>query len=761
MMEETVGLDEFGREHFVVEAAPGRLCMSLGETDEGFVVVRGFDSLSPGDYAVWDEVDQKRMRVLRQTVSIGDRLVGIEGEDVVHCSLREVSVRLGKLAAKKRLLTFARYHPSHYDGKKYDVEKLVLVRAPHGPVGLLISEMLNYGAVIDGFQQLPDGSASRLAKHPKVHRGCQIINVNGIDLSSSSRETVINTLSSMKNQDKEIIVHRAAPDTCENFSQAVYPSAEVPLGFCFDDGETFKCVVASTMTPAIKASLLPGDVLIGVNATDVSSMNRRDAIALVNAAPFPRTLYFSRSSQVVLPECHQIRIESGPFGLNLDSSQPDHAVITGFTTPADAERRVFKNCASFLPGSYIISINKLNVAHHTLAEISGILLKLKHSQRDIIVCNAPLVETLKKRRSLEVVSVPKGPLGVHFDGARPDLARISGFYAMPDGQPGVIERSCRIPIGSSLRSINNMNVSCLTLAQVTGLLKKLSDAPKELTFYIQNEAQDVNTKVLDVHVPPGPLGVDLKSSISNKVIVDRLNQDQSVGSTWIFDHGGVVPGSEILAIDGVDVTSLELSEVTQILRMLASHEKVITFSTTPEAYTHMLSAARKPALKSVVVTQSPLGIEFDSSMSQKAVVSGYAVASLNTSASELREEEIPTGSRLVALDHVDIRALNLRDIAKLLKDFAGVPKTLLFDTTHGKPPTTSSPSPAAQSPSKFDGLHIELPADPLQGKMPPASSPLSQRGGEGSPKERISTSSSPPPSPTQRVSLPRSSANVK
>lgn len=723
---EAVGLDEFGREHFVVEAAPGRLCMTLGETDQGFVVVRGIDTLTQEDFASWDEVDRKRMQLLRQTVSVGDRLIAIEGEDVVHCSPREVSVRLGKLAAKNRHLTFARYHTSHYDRKKYDVEKLVLVHAPRGPLGLLISELVRYGAVIDGFQQLPDGSTSKLARDPKIHRGCQIVNVNGVDVSCSPREKVIELLASLRDQEKEIIVYRTAPETCDKFIQAEYASVDVLQGFSFDESENFKCVVATTITPATKATLVQGDVLVGVNDTDVSCLNRRDALAILSSAPYPRTLYFYRSRNVDLPECHKIRIESGPFGLNLDGAQLENAVIAGFTSSEDANRPVFKNCASFLPGSRIISINKLCVVHHTLAEVSSILLKLKMSPKDIIVANEPLVAALKKRRSLEMVSVPKGPLGVHFDGARSDQARVAGFYPMPDGLRGSVEMCCRIPIGSSLRSINNMNVSCLKLGQVTDLLKKLSDVPKELCFHVHDEVSGVNTKVVHVRVPPGPLGIDLKSSISNKVIVDRLNQDPSLGSTFILDHGGVVPGSEIVAIDGVSVTSLELSEVTQLLRMLASHEKIITFSTTHEAYANMLSESRTPGLRSVAVVQSPLGIEFEPSMTQKAVISAYTSSGSSKSASGLREADIPIGSRLVAIDQVDLRALDVPQIVTILKDFAGISRTLVFDTTSAQSKAPPSPTLASQasgtgllgnsspvsSPQKQAGVQFELPGSP-------------------------------------------------
>lgn len=669
---EAFGVDEFGREHIVVEAAPGRLCLTLEETANGFVVVCGFDELSQDDLVGWDDGDRKRVLLLRDTVSVGDRLVGIEGEDVVHCSLREVGVRLGKLAAKKRRLTFARYHPSPFDSQAYDVEKLVLVHAPRGPLGLLISETVHYGAVVDGFLPLPDGLLSKLARDPKIHRGCQIVNINGRDVSALSREQVIELLAHAKEEEKEIIFYRAAPSACETLLRVdVLSGGDALPSFSVDDDvDAFKCVVATATV-----SLSPGDVLIGVNAADVSRLTRVDALEVVNSESFPRSLYFYRVAPVELPECHLLHIESGPFGLNLDASQPHCAVIAGFTSPADADRPVFRNCASFLPGSTIISINKLSVVHHSLADVTGMLVKLKSAPKDVVVANAALASALKKRQSRVTVCVPAGPLGVHFDSARHDHARVAGFYAMPDGQPGAVEKSYSVPIGAYLRSVNSMNVSCLKLSQVTDLLKKLSGASKELVFHVLDDAQEAAAKVVHILVPPGSLGVDLKRSISNRVVVDRVNHDPRLGSTFIFEHGGVVPGSEIVAVDGFNVTSLELLEVTQLLRALAAYEKTITFSTTADAHAAMVSLSRLPTLTSAVVTRSPMGIEFDARSAQHAVV-----AALHD-ASELSEARtVPIGSILVAIEQVDVRALSVKQIARILTDLAGIPKTLVFDT---------------------------------------------------------------------------------
>lgn len=722
-----LGVDEFGREHFVVEVAPGRLGIALGETDQGFVVVRGLDELKPQDFEDWDDVDHKRMHIMRQTVKPDDRLVAIDGDDVVHCCMREIIVRLNNLAAKKRVLTFARYHGTHCDTKRLDVEKLVHVRAPCGPLGVLINHTLTYGAFIDGFQQLPDGSSSRLERDRKIHRGCQIIRVNDIDVSYLTREAVISLLAGLKDQYKEIILYRATPSSCESIIKVEYASADVPLGLDMDDHEKAKCVVTSAMlsgsaAAAGTAEILPGDVLMGVNTVDVTYMSRQDALKVIRNADFPRTLYFYRPHTETLPECHRIRIESGPFGLNLDSRYPDHAVISGFTLSADAERPEFQHCARFLPGSVILSINKLDVSQQSLKEITSLLQKLKNGAKDIMVGNTPLVKNLARKRCFETVQVPAGALGVHFSSLHVDRACIGGFYAV-EGQTGAIEQSGRIPIGSTLRSINSMNVSCLTLAQIVDMLRKLSDRPKELCFYLRNHAQDVNTHVVHAHMPPGPLGADLKCSLSNKVIVDRLNHDPAQGSTQLYDFGGVVEGSELLAIDGFDVSSLNLVEISQLLRTMAAYDKVITFSSTISAHARMLNPEENPSLCTVTVTQRSLGIEFDSQSTQMAVISGFTNSQVAAAAGLFRN--VPMGSRLVAIDQIDLRTMPLQEIVKVLDEFSGATRTLVFDTAHGSKRASLSITESTSSPSSPVLVSTVAPASTADGSI--ASPPKSLR----------------------------------
>lgn len=305
-------------------------------------------------------------------------------------------------------------------------------------------------------------------------------------------------------------------------------------------------------------------------------------------------------------------------------------------------------------------------------------MKLRNHTKDIVVGNASLMERLQQRSQTVSVDVPPGPLGLDFDGSSPEVPQVAGFFLMADGRPGAVERSGLVPVGATIQQLNSLDVSCLSLAQVTGILKKMVDKPKTIRFSTARTPRDPRSALVRevrIRIPPGPLGIDLKSSVGNRVVVDRLNRDHKSGPTLVYDHGGVVAGSELLAIDGFDVASIGLADVTNLLKALSSFEKAITFGTTAAAYTQMLNPERKPLLKRVVVTKSPLGIDFESSTQQKAIISGFAQA---TGSCEIAAAGIPIGSQVIAIDDVDLRVMSLQDVAKILKDFAGIQKVLAF-----------------------------------------------------------------------------------
>ncbi|GMF25019.1 unnamed protein product [Phytophthora fragariaefolia] len=704
-------VDEFGREHYVVEAPAGRLGILLFENERGFIIVQGFGEVQTPDDTFVNESAKQQLLAMRQVVQMGDRLVAINSDEVVHCSLSEVICHLGKLSAIKRQLKFARYHQGQRTTKRYDPEKLVIVRAPSGPLGLVLSNVIHYGAVIDDFQQLSDGSESHLKKYLNVHRGCQIVEINGVDVSELPREEVAKVLAEMRAEDKEMVLYRMTPNTCARFSKLTISSGDMSINFT--ETENFRCVVAVAVAPEVE----PGDVLIGINGVNLTSSSRAAAIEILAQTPLPQILTFYHDETAILPECHSIQINAWPSGLNLDISDPTHARLQGLTTPEDADRPEYKHLADFIPGSYIITVNGLDVHQYMLEDISRLLSKLGNACKQIVVGNMALINRLEQTRLVSVISVPPGPLGIKFDGGHDDVARVAGFNVMADGNPGIIQQSGQVPVGSILHSVNKMNVTCLTMSQTVALLQKMASAPKQLVFLSITKN---NTRTVSIRVPPGPLGIDLRTTPANTVAVDRLNTDPVCGPTHIFDHGGVVSGSEILAIDGFDVTSLHIADLSQLLRLLASHEKIITFGTTVEAYDDMLNSDLKSTLTSLVVTKSPMGIQFDSLLENAACTTNVFKSDCN--------QEIPPGSRLIAIDHVDIRALSLNEIIGILKSLGGVEKTLTFDTKYHQ---TAPITPTAIAPSSPTLKKI------LKG------TPAGDRILAASPQQTISSSSTP------------------
>ncbi|KAL4115817.1 hypothetical protein PRIC2_012823 [Phytophthora ramorum] len=97
----------------------------------------------------------------------------------------------------------------------------------------------------------------------------------------------------------------------------------------------------------------------------------------------------------------------------------------------------------------------------------------------------------------------------------------------------------------------------------------------------------------------------------------------------------------------------------------------------------MLSPECNPGLKHVVISKSPMGIEFDSSLENIACTTNVAKSDSN--------DEVPIGSRLIAIDNVDVRALPLNDIIGILGTLAGIQKTLTFDLDYHHHATSASP----------------------------------------------------------------------
>lgn len=90
----------------------------------------------------------------------------------------------------------------------------------------------------------------------------------------------------------------------------------------------------------------------------------------------------------------------------------------------------------------------------------------------------------------------------------------------------------------------------------------------------ENEIEDV----VEIRVPPGPLGLLLDSGIQQCAVVHGFTTLPSGGQGPVEAHGGVHAGMYIIGINETNASLMSLTAVTQLLGRLARKDKVIRFA---------------------------------------------------------------------------------------------------------------------------------------------------------------------------------------
>jgi hypothetical protein len=94
-----------------------------------------------------------------------------------------------------------------------------------------------------------------------------------------------------------------------------------------------------------------------------------------------------------------------------------------------------------------------------------------------------------------------------------------------------------------------------------------------------SEDEDEIENVIEIKVPPGPLGVLLDSGVQEYAVVHGFTLLPSGEKGSIEKHGGVLPGMSIIGINETNASLMSLQDVTQLLGKLARKEKTIRFAT--------------------------------------------------------------------------------------------------------------------------------------------------------------------------------------
>ncbi|ETW08213.1 hypothetical protein, variant [Aphanomyces invadans] len=600
-----------------------------------------------------------------------------------------------------RDLTFSRTPPTLVRGH-YDVGKVVQVEIAPGPLGLHLHQAIRHCAFVD---EVLDTSPLKGLAHV-VHRGCRLIRINKHEVSTMPREAVVALLAQLKDQTKTIEFYRMAPATC---------SALVQVDISEGDGLELDGLTVATASSV--NGLLVGDVVAAVNDVDITTLDAAAGLAVWNKAPFPKrvmcfrvnkmsdggtpvhqpslsvrpTMQPSPIHQASMPDPLskiEVTIADAQLGLNVDTGELNYLRLTGFATPADAQRPYYQPHHDKLPGRCVASVNGIDASSFSRHAVLELLGKLALVPKTIVFVTSADLAKMRAKALRVTVEVPPGSLGVDFDGNITSSTVLTAFRPV-DGAPGALERSGVVDSGSILVAINQMNVSSLALHQTIDLLKKLTDIPKQLTFVRGGVVHAVTQPFVDVSVPPGPIGVALNSAIATSTIVQAVTPGSAVEAM-----GVIGPGSILVAIDGFDVTALSLAKSTELLRALSGHRKILSFTTlSNKGFVWPASFVMVPT------SPGPLGLQFDSGTPDAAVVQGFV--QLETAASGgvgdvQKHGGVAIGSSLVGIDGVDVRSKSLMEISAILKDMGKVAKILCFSPPSDKaisPPSTPKAFP--------------------------------------------------------------------
>ncbi|CEG48878.1 FOG: Ankyrin repeat [Plasmopara halstedii] len=93
-----------------------------------------------------------------------------------------------------------------------------------------------------------------------------------------------------------------------------------------------------------------------------------------------------------------------------------------------------------------------------------------------------------------------------------------------------------------------------------------------------SESENEIEEVIEVRVPPGPLGVLLDSGIQECAVVHGFTNLGTGEKGPIELHGDVYPGMYIMSINEANASLMSLQQVTQLLGKLARKEKLIRFA---------------------------------------------------------------------------------------------------------------------------------------------------------------------------------------
>lgn len=291
-------------------------------------------------------------------------------------------------------------------------------------------------------------------------------------------------------------------------------------------------------------------------------------------------------------EIVEVEVPPGPLGILLDGTATSAAVLEGFA-PTSADRSVqgaVEASGRVPPGSVLVRVNEYDLVQDcsTFQEIGEVMRKTSHLTRILAfrVPPAPMEEDDETVAPLPSQEQSKSSIGG--DSSRMSWSqrgmqglqelRSSKFMAQLASFSERASSSASTMTNSKTTTSNNNEPEPAPVSSVSSPLSSSVLKPEEEP---QSEAAPHVDEFVTTDAPPGPLGLSLDGDIQDHAIVTGFVELRDGTQGALEQHGGIVPGSMLVEINGEDVSTLTLDEIRTVLGELSGEPRTLKFLLPP------------------------------------------------------------------------------------------------------------------------------------------------------------------------------------
>lgn len=296
-------------------------------------------------------------------------------------------------------------------------------------------------------------------------------------------------------------------------------------------------------------------------------------------------------------EIVEVEVPPGPLGILLDGTSTRAAVLEGFA-PVSADRSVqgaVEASGHVPPGSVLVRVNEYDLVQDcsTFQEIGEVMRKTSHLTRVLVFRVPPPVsveeeeETVAALPSREQSSSSFGGDSSRMSWSQRGMQglqelRSSKFMAQLASFSERASTSASSMLNTKTTTSDSNNNNEPEPVPVSSVSSPLSSSVLKTEEEPQSEAAPPHIdEFVTADAPPGPLGLSLDGEIQDHAIVTGFVELRDGTQGALELHGGIVPGSMLVEINGEDVSTLTLDEIRTVLGELSGEPRTLKFLLPP------------------------------------------------------------------------------------------------------------------------------------------------------------------------------------